>query len=73
MNIDFSLSTLLSGFIFGVFGLYVFRQGRKKENSKLVFLGLAMMLYTYFTKGPLQDWGIGIVLVAAAYHFWHEI
>ena len=68
----FTASGLISGLLFGIIGMYVFRQGKKRLNFKVTFLGIAMMVYPYFTKGPWGDWGIGIALCAATSYFWNE-
>ncbi len=60
----------MAGFVFSVIGFYVFREGKRKINYSLVFIGIALMLYSYFTHGPWQDWGIGVALCGAAKYFW---
>lgn len=61
-------SAIFSGIIFGIIGLYVFRDGRRKTNYFTVFIGVGLMVYPYFTTGPLADWGVGIILCIAAYY-----
>ena len=34
----------------------------KTANILLVFTGVGMMIYPYFTSGWLQDWGVGLGL-----------
>ncbi|MCB0351543.1 MAG: hypothetical protein KDD38_10190 [Bdellovibrionales bacterium] len=67
MNIDFSPASLLSGFIFGVFGIYVFREGKRRQSFSLYFIGVALMGYTYLTPNVYWDWGIGSALLYLAY------
>ena len=71
--LDFSVSGLISSFIFGVIGLYLFKEGRKRTNFHVLIIGIVLMVYPYFTHGLLQDWGVGVVLCYAAYHFWDRV
>jgi hypothetical protein len=64
---DFSVSSLVAGFIFGVFGIYIFNFGRKQQRASLIVTGLAMMVYPYFISNVYLVWGIGAVLLVAAY------
>lgn len=65
---DISPSSLLAGLVFGAIGLYVFRRGKQRLEFDIIFIGIALMVYPYFTKGPLADWGVGIGLCALAYY-----
>jgi hypothetical protein len=65
---DFSVSGLVSALLFGVIGMYLFKYGRQRSNLKLVLIAIGLMLYPYFTHGPVGDWGVGIALCAAAYY-----
>jgi glucose uptake protein GlcU len=67
---NFSVSSLLASFIFGVFGIYVFREGKRRADLSMVFIGLALMLYTYFTNSPWLDWGIGTALLLWFYQIY---
>lgn len=67
--INISVSAILSGLLFGVIGLYVFRSGKKEGHLPHLALGIALMIYPYFTSTPLADWGLGVVLCFAAYYF----
>ncbi len=65
---DISISNILAGLIFGIIGLYVLREGRKKGNPKLAVVGILLMAFPYFTPGYwLIDWGVGITLCYTAY------
>jgi hypothetical protein len=65
---DFSPSGLFAGFVFGVIGIWLFRKGKKEAEFDFIFIGLALMVYPYFTKGPWGDWGIGAALCSLAYY-----
>ena len=45
--LNFTASGIISGLLFGIIGMYVFRQGKKRLNFKVTFLGVAMMVYPY--------------------------
>ncbi len=61
-GLDLSLSSLLAGFVFGVFGIYFFRYGRRDGNPKLLTTGIVLMAYPLFVSNPWMNWGIGSVL-----------
>ncbi|MBP6219093.1 MAG: hypothetical protein KA436_10955 [Oligoflexales bacterium] len=67
---NLTLSSILSGLLFSSIGLWVFREGKRKGDFKILGLGLALMLYTYFTPNPWADWGVGLALCAVTYKFW---
>lgn len=69
-EIDFSLSAILSSLVFGVIGMWMFKEGKKKGNFHIIFIAMGLMIYPYFTKGPLQDWGLGVLLCGLAYNIW---
>jgi hypothetical protein len=52
--------------------MWLYRQGKYRENNHLKVIAVALMVYPYFTSGPLADWGVGIALCAAAYHYWYQ-
>lgn len=64
---DFSVSSLFAGFVFGVCGLYLLRWGQKKGNIAHILLGLVLMVYPYFVSNDYLLWGIGFVLLFVAY------
>ncbi len=67
---DISLSSLAAGFVFGVIGFWLFKEGRRKAEVRLALLGVTLMGYSYFTGSPLADWGIGLGLCGLAYMWW---
>lgn len=67
---NFSISSLLAGLIFGVIGMWLFKTGRRKNNIQLIVISLLMMSYSFFTRSEIQDWGIGLLLCSASYYYW---
>lgn len=66
-DMDFSLSAIFSSLLFSTIGFYVFRWGRKNNDFKIIFIGIALMAFSYFTTGPWADWGVGFILCGLAY------
>ena len=64
---NFSLSSLAASFVFGVFGIYVFRFGKKHSHAASIILGLALMIYPYFIENVYLMWGLGAILTIFAY------
>lgn len=63
-------SGVISGVLFGIIGMWMLNRARKKSNLKLVAVSFALMFYPYVTRGPVQDWGVGIALCGLAYYLW---
>lgn len=68
LGLNFSLSTIAAGFVFGVIGFYLFRYAKKKVNYPLILISVLLMTFNMFTSSPWQDWGVGVVLCAIAYY-----
>lgn len=64
---DFSLSSLLAGFIYGVIGVYLIREARKSANIPNFCIGLTLLIYPYFVSSVYLIWGIGAALIFLAY------
>jgi multisubunit Na+/H+ antiporter MnhE subunit len=64
---DFSVSTLLAGLLFGAIGLWLIRSGRREGNLRWAALGLVMLVYPYFSPNAWVDWGLGAALCGLAY------
>jgi hypothetical protein len=69
LDFDISFSSIAASILFSIIGLWMYRQGKKNQNYPWLFISAALMLYTYITNNPLQDWGIGTVLCFVAYYF----
>ena len=67
MDLDFSVSSLAVGFVFGVFGFYLLKDARKKGHVPNMLIGLVLLIYPYFVVNPYLAWGIGFALLYLAY------
>lgn len=63
---NFSVSGLAAGFVFGVIGLFLVRRAKREAHIPSLFIGVAMMAYPYFVENAYLLWGIGVVLLFAA-------
>ncbi|MEX0881114.1 MAG: amino acid transport protein [Thermoanaerobaculia bacterium] len=59
---DFSLATILLAVLFGLVGFAAFRYGRKNDEPRPLFLGVALMAYGYFVSNAWVSLGIGTLL-----------
>ncbi len=59
---DFSLATILFAVLFGLVGFAAFRYGRKNDEPRPLFLGIALMAYGYFVSNAWVSLGIGTLL-----------
>lgn len=66
-GLDFSFSSLMAGFVFGVFGFYLIKEGRKQSHVWFILIGLFLMVYPYFISNTLLLWLIGCAGLALAY------
>jgi hypothetical protein len=64
---NFSVGALAAGFVFGIFGLYIFREGKRESNFRRLVLGITLMAYGWFVPNPWAAWGVGITLVGINY------
>lgn len=70
-SIDFSVSSLIAGLIFGIVGMWMYREGKRRTDNRLIVIAIVLMVYPYFTRGPLADWGVGTALCGYAYYIWN--
>jgi uncharacterized membrane protein YidH (DUF202 family) len=60
---DFSIGALAAGLVFGIFGMFIFREGKRESNFKRLLLGITLMAYGWFVPNPWAAWGIGLTLL----------
>ena len=57
-----SLATIVIAVFFSLVGFAAFRYGKKSEDPRRLFLGIALMAYGYFVSNAWVSLGIGAVL-----------
>lgn len=65
---QFSVATFLAAFVFGVFGWFILKHGRREANGKRMFLGLLLMTYGLLVPNAYANWAIGAALLAINYY-----
>lgn len=63
---------ILAGLIFGMIGLGSWKYGRSLDRWKPVVIGLALMVYPYFTPWAWLTWSVGIALCVTLW-FHHDV
>ncbi len=61
---------LLAGFIFGVIGWWMLKEGRKRGEIQIALMGLALMIVPYFTSGLKMMLIICCGICLWAYNIW---
>ena len=64
---NFSISTLIAGTAFGLWGVFLLRRGRADGNVWFMFIAVAMLTYPYFISNAWVTWGIGAGLMWLAW------
>lgn len=72
LDLNFDGWVLAAAFIFGVIGMWLFREGRKRAQMTITFTGLALMIYPYFVSGRAANWLVGFALCGFAYYEWNR-
>jgi len=67
--IDLDPTTIVLGVLFSSIGFIAFRYGRKMEMMSPVVIGLALMFYPFFVRGPIGLLTVGAGLTAALFVF----
>jgi uncharacterized membrane protein YfcA len=65
-----SASSLFAAIFFGIIGMWLFRQGKRNNDFRMIGIAVGLMAYPYFVDGPLLQWGVGLLLCGAAYYYW---
>ncbi len=67
---DFNPYELLFGFIFGVIGWWMLKEGRRQGEIKISLIGLSLMVVPYFTASltSMLFWCFSLCLLA--YNIW---
>lgn len=70
MGLNFSISSLLAGFVFGVWGVYFIKEGKRRALPAWAVLGLVLIVFPYFVDSAALTWIIGCVLVFLVTRFY---
>jgi hypothetical protein len=71
MDLNFSISGLIGGLLFGTYGLYLIKRGKKDGEMPLMAIGFVLLVYPYFIDNNYLLWGLGSFLVGLVYvHPW---
>lgn len=54
-----SAANLIGGFVFGSIGFVAFIYGKRMNQWKIIFLGLALMVFPYFVENALALCALG--------------
>ncbi|MDC8784727.1 hypothetical protein [Roseateles koreensis] len=58
---------LFGALVFGLIGLWAFRHGRRTEQPRTLWLGVALMVYPYAVSGTALLYAIGAALCVGLY------
>ncbi|MDQ6654785.1 MAG: hypothetical protein M3Y80_03095 [Verrucomicrobiota bacterium] len=64
---SFTGAEIIANLLFGSVGFVAFIYGKRMHVWKPMFLGLALMVYTYFVSNPILLFGIGAVFTAGLF------
>lgn len=64
---DFSFSNLAAGIIFGSFGLYSLKRGKRNSDALDIIIGVTLMIYPYFVENAWINWSLGSALLFFVY------
>lgn len=64
---QFDMANLIAGSIFGSIGFVAFVYGKRMNLWKMMFCGLALMIYPYFVENMSILYGVGGVGTAALF------
>ena len=64
---NFSFSALMASLVFGIFGIYLWKLGKKRGHGAIKLIALTLMVYPYFIENEWALWVIGIVLTFVGY------
>ncbi len=64
---NFSISSLAAGFIYGVWGMWLIRYAKKESHIPSAIFGVTLLVYPYFIENIYLLWGIGAVILFFAY------
>jgi hypothetical protein len=64
---DFSIGGLFLSFAWGVFGVYLIKEARRKGHPIFGVIGIVLIVFPYFISDVLYSLVLGVGLLALAY------
>jgi hypothetical protein len=64
---DMSPANLIGGFLFGSIGFVAFIYGKRMNLWKMMFAGLALMIFPYFIANTAIMYAVGVIASAALF------
>ena len=64
---DFSISNIIAGILFGCVGMVAFTYGKKMGSLRPLILGLILIVFPYFISNTMWTYAVGILLTAAIF------
>ena len=64
---NFSIGSLIAGFVFGVAGIFFIKAAKRQGNLRLLCFGIALLVYPYLVENAYLCWAVGIALTVIAY------
>jgi hypothetical protein len=60
---------IVGAILFGLFGLFAYYYGKRRQHRATKWLGVALMLYPYVVPATWALYAIGVALTAAAWFY----
>jgi hypothetical protein len=64
---EFSVSNLAAGFIYGVMGAYLIKRAKREVHFPRLFIGMFLIAYPYFIENAILVWGLGAAALFVAF------
>lgn len=64
---NFSIGSLIAGFVFGVAGMFFIKAAKREGNFRALMFGITLLVYPYFVENAYLCWAAGIVLTVMGY------
>lgn len=71
-SLNFSVSEIIAGLLFGTLGFWIFKKSREKMNVKLSVIGVSLFFWPYIPNNIWVNWLGGLALCALAWKWWNE-
>lgn len=67
----FSTASVVANLLFSAVGFVAFAYGKRMQLWRTMFIGLALMIYSYFIANTILLFGLGAALTAALF-IWRD-